>query len=108
TVEVQVLSSAPFYAPLAQLDRASDYGSEGREFESSRAHQSTGPFGPVLFCVRFMITGEGMFYRLCNLILLARSVLRGCQYFISFLKVFCFPVRSFAKSSGLLHPGTNG
>ena len=24
-------------APVAQLDRASDYGSEGREFESSRA-----------------------------------------------------------------------
>ncbi len=28
----------PAYAPLAQLDRASDYGSEGREFESLRAH----------------------------------------------------------------------
>ena len=26
-------------APLAQLDRASDYESEGREFESLRAHQ---------------------------------------------------------------------
>ena len=26
-------------APVAQLDRASDYGSEGREFESSPAHQ---------------------------------------------------------------------
>ena len=25
-------------APVAQLDRASDYGSEGREFESLRAH----------------------------------------------------------------------
>ena len=25
------------YAPVAQLDRASDYGSEGREFESSPA-----------------------------------------------------------------------
>ena len=25
------------FAPLAQLDRASDYGSEGREFESSAA-----------------------------------------------------------------------
>jgi hypothetical protein len=28
-------------APVAQQDRASDYGSEGREFESSRAHQDT-------------------------------------------------------------------
>jgi hypothetical protein len=28
-------------APLAQLDRASDYGSEGREFESLRAHQNS-------------------------------------------------------------------
>ncbi len=26
--------------PLAQLDRASDYGSEGREFESSAARQN--------------------------------------------------------------------
>jgi hypothetical protein len=26
------------YAPVAQLDRASDYESEGREFESLRAH----------------------------------------------------------------------
>jgi hypothetical protein len=25
-------------APVAQLDRASDFGSEGREFESLRAH----------------------------------------------------------------------
>ena len=30
------------YVPVAQLDRASDYGSEGRGFESSRArHQKT-------------------------------------------------------------------
>ncbi len=27
-------------APVAQLDRASDYGSEGQGFESSRAHQT--------------------------------------------------------------------
>ena len=26
--------------PVAQLDRASDYGSEGREFESSRARET--------------------------------------------------------------------
>ena len=32
----QVLDSI---APVAQLDRASDYGSEGWEFESSRARQ---------------------------------------------------------------------
>ena len=29
--------------PVAQLDRASDYGSEGREFESSRARKSPLP-----------------------------------------------------------------
>src|SRR5690606_21297116 len=28
------------HAPVAQLDRASDYGSEGQEFESSRAHHA--------------------------------------------------------------------
>ena len=28
------------FAPLAQLDRASDYGSEGREFESSAARHN--------------------------------------------------------------------
>ena len=27
---------------VAQLDRASDYGSEGREFESSRVHLGSG------------------------------------------------------------------
>ena len=31
---------APFLAPVAQLDRASDYESEGRTFESFRAHQA--------------------------------------------------------------------
>ena len=29
------------FAPVAQLDRASDYGSEGSEFESRRVHTST-------------------------------------------------------------------
>ena len=33
-------------APVAQLDRASDYGSEGREFESSPArHLKSKPYG---------------------------------------------------------------
>ena len=31
------------YVPVAQLDRASDYGSEGRGFESSRARISKRP-----------------------------------------------------------------
>jgi hypothetical protein len=31
-------SSRSFFAPLAQLDRASGYEPEGREFESLRAH----------------------------------------------------------------------
>ena len=35
-------------APLAQLDRASDYESEGREFESIRVH-----FFPTL--MRFLV-----------------------------------------------------
>ena len=38
------------HAPLAQLDRASDYGSEGREFESSPArHKKIQPFGVGFF-----------------------------------------------------------
>ena len=42
-MEVQVLSVAPSHfkilAPVAQLDRASDYGSEGCGFDSCRARQ---------------------------------------------------------------------
>ena len=37
---------------VAQLDRASDYGSEGREFESSRTHYFMGMYdGTFFFCV---------------------------------------------------------
>ena len=32
------------YAPLAQLDRASGYGPEGRGFESLRAYQKPADF----------------------------------------------------------------
>src|SRR3546814_3831876 len=32
---------APLHAPVAQLDRASDYESEGRAFESLRVHHSS-------------------------------------------------------------------
>ncbi len=35
-------------APVAQLDRASDYGSEGREFESSLAHHTKREAGATL------------------------------------------------------------
>ena len=40
------------HAPLAQLDRASDYGSEGQEFESLRAYQKsqTERFGSFALC----------------------------------------------------------
>ncbi len=34
-------------APVAQLDRASDYGSEGQEFESSRARQVSMGLCPI-------------------------------------------------------------
>lgn len=33
-----LLSNILWFAPVAQLDRVSDYESEGREFESLRAH----------------------------------------------------------------------
>ena len=36
------------YAPLAQLDRASDYGSEGQGFEFSAARQNVGYTGVFL------------------------------------------------------------
>ncbi len=36
------LSERTGYAPLAQLDRASGYGPEGRGFESLRAYQNHG------------------------------------------------------------------
>ena len=36
-------------APLAQLDRASDYESEGREFESLRARHSLAASHPEIF-----------------------------------------------------------
>jgi hypothetical protein len=35
---VRIPLSPPSYAPVAQLDRASDYGSEGLRFESLQAH----------------------------------------------------------------------
>ena len=39
-----------FFAPVAQLDRASDYESEGQEFESSRVHHyKTQPLIGVVF-----------------------------------------------------------
>ena len=38
-------------APVAQLDRVSDYESEGREFESLPAHQAPRFRGAFLFCV---------------------------------------------------------
>ena len=37
-------------APVAQLDRVSDYESEGREFESLPAHQAPRFRGAFLFC----------------------------------------------------------
>jgi hypothetical protein len=37
----QLLVSFYYDAPLAQLDRASGYEPEGREFESLRAHHSS-------------------------------------------------------------------
>ena len=37
---------SPKAAPLAQLDRASDYESEGREFESLRARHFSSKYAP--------------------------------------------------------------
>ena len=40
-------------APVAQLDRVSDYESEGREFESLPAHQGNLLNGKLPFCLSF-------------------------------------------------------
>src|SRR4051794_13308628 len=40
-------------APVAQLDRASVYGTEGQRFESSRARLATGPAGSRVAAVPF-------------------------------------------------------
>ena len=42
------------YAPVAQLDRVSDYGSEGQGFESSRARQKY--FLPIIIINIYLIT----------------------------------------------------
>src|SRR5690606_21737066 len=58
TLPAGILSDAPGVtlaakqAPVAQLDRASDYGSEGQGFESSRAHQREGQDGLPALCLR--------------------------------------------------------
>ena len=59
------------HAPLAQLDRASGYGPEGREFESLRAYQRPERESVQVFCffsagVRFgrrrpCRSGQGLF-----------------------------------------------
>ena len=41
SVIIQQVIFLPRVAPLAQLDRASGYEPEGREFESLRAHHQT-------------------------------------------------------------------
>ena len=41
------ISAACTIAPLAQLDRASGYEPEGREFESLRAHHLSITYGPA-------------------------------------------------------------
>ena len=49
--------------PLAQLDRASDYESEGRVFESPRAHQLAYryvPLGPRVDASRAIGVGFGI------------------------------------------------
>jgi hypothetical protein len=47
---------APHRAPVAQLDRASDYESEGRAFESLRVHHF--PLSYLVICPRW---GKSLF-----------------------------------------------
>ena len=50
------------HAPLAQLDRASDYGSEGQEFESLRAYQKSQTERFDSFALYWQITGMIWFF----------------------------------------------
>ena len=52
------------YVRVAQLDRASDYGSEGREFESSRARYES---LQRVFAARIFSIYRKMFVTLCGL-----------------------------------------
>jgi hypothetical protein len=40
SIGVQIPAPQPFLAPVAQLDRASDFGSEGWGFKSLRAYET--------------------------------------------------------------------
>ncbi len=41
TIYTATFTISAFDAPVAQLDRVSDFESEGRKFESCRVHQTT-------------------------------------------------------------------
>ena len=62
-------------APVAQLDRASDYGSEGREFESLRAHLS-GRNAPVAELVDALDSGSSG-RKLVEVRVLSGALVRG-------------------------------
>ena len=76
-------SSATYYAPVAQWIRASDYGSEGRGFKSSRA----------LNDMRFRSRGSGCGTESANLGQLPRFDLLQCRISSGCVKLSRLPVR---------------
>ena len=58
----------PVIAPVAQLDRASDYGSEGREFKSLRARKKAWGSPQAFFMVNVHKVIFGPFWLLQHLL----------------------------------------
>ena len=77
-------SSATYYAPVAQWIRASDYGSEGRGFESSRA----------LNDMRFWSRGSGCGTESATLGQLPRFDLLQCRISSGCVKPSRLPVKA--------------
>ncbi len=63
------LPCTPFYAFLAQLDRALVYGTKGQEFESLRTHQKNSVSSKILDETEFFLVTYAFavfMFTLCN------------------------------------------
>ena len=58
TVPVRFRSPASYFVRVAQLDRASGYGPEGRGFESFHVHEESSFFELFFICKRKKLLGR--------------------------------------------------